>query len=92
MVLYPGARVNTLIFFFPFVRVVSLPALVLIGFWIVIQLVSGIEALGIAEAGGVAYWAHIGGFAAGLLLALPFRGQGRSRRRAHIRQFPGGDS
>lgn len=80
MILYPGARVNTLLLFFPFIRIVALPAIVLIGFWIVLQLVSGLGTLGITETGGVAYWAHIGGFAAGLVLALPFRGLGRRRR------------
>jgi membrane associated rhomboid family serine protease len=54
--------------------VIPLPALVVIGFWIVLQLVSGIGTISsTAETGGVAYMAHIGGFFAGMLLAFIFR-------------------
>ena len=47
-------------------RVIQVPALIMIGFWIVLQLFSGFASLGAADTGGVAYMAHIGGFAAGL--------------------------
>ena len=47
-------------------RVIQVPALIMIGFWIVLQLFSGFGSLGAADTGGVAYMAHIGGFAAGL--------------------------
>jgi membrane associated rhomboid family serine protease len=54
--------------------VIPLPALVVIGFWIVLQLVSGIGTISsTAETGGVAYMAHIGGFFAGMLLTFIFR-------------------
>lgn len=62
-------------------RVVQVPALIMIGFWIVLQLFSGIGSLG-ADTGGVAYMAHIGGFAAGLVLAFLFRGNTTQRRLA----------
>ncbi|MCX6023125.1 MAG: rhomboid family intramembrane serine protease, partial [Chloroflexi bacterium] len=74
LVFYPQARVNTVILFgLPFIS--ALPALIVIGFWIVIQLVSGFS----GTSDGTAYWAHIGGFFAGLALAWPLRGKVRQR-------------
>ncbi len=70
---YPHARVKTLILLVPFITVTSVSALFLIGFWILIQVVSGLAELGAASSGGVAYFAHIGGFFVGLLLANSFR-------------------
>jgi membrane associated rhomboid family serine protease len=63
-------------------RVIQVPALMMIGFWIVLQLISGFGSLGAADTGGVAYMAHIGGFAAGLVLAFLFRGNTLQRRLA----------
>jgi membrane associated rhomboid family serine protease len=68
--------VHTLIFLGFFVTVVKIPALIVIGFWIFIQFVNGLVSSGIAREGGVAWFAHIGGFLAGLLtikLWLPRR-------------------
>ena len=50
---------------------IAIPAVFMLGYWFVVQLVSGLPAL--AQSGGVAFWAHIGGFAAGLALVLLFR-------------------
>src|SRR6266704_4438771 len=69
LVLFPTARVLTLIFVFVFARVVPIPALIVLGFWFLLQLLSAGE----ITAGGVAWFAHIGGFAAGLGLIVPFR-------------------
>ena len=70
LVLYPASRVRTLIPLGFFVRIALLPASVVLGLWFVIQLVQGfLAARGGADAGGVAVWAHVGGFAAGALLA-----------------------
>ena len=66
--LFPTRRVTVLIFWF----ITHVPAIVVLGLWIVLQIVSGIGALGEAAAGGVAYSAHIGGFIAGLLLIRMF--------------------
>jgi membrane associated rhomboid family serine protease len=55
----------------------TVPSYVMIGLWIVTQLISGFGALGNAQSGGVAYWAHIGGFAAGLVLTFLLRGVAR---------------
>jgi len=71
LLLYPKVRVHTLIFLVFYIRVLLLPAWVLLAQWFVIQLVSGAGTLG-AEGGGVAFWAHIGGFVAGLALIKLF--------------------
>jgi membrane associated rhomboid family serine protease len=78
MVLYPGARVLTVIPLGFFTRFIWIPAVFVLGFWFVIQFLNGLPALG-AQGGGVAWFAHIGGFVAGLLLVMPFAG-GRRRR------------
>lgn len=86
LVLFPHGRVRVLVFLGFFVTVVALPALIVIGFWILLQFFSGIATLGPetrqAE-GGVAYFAHIGGFLAGLALVYLFRD---SRALARIRR------
>ena len=71
LVLFPKNRVHAIFFF----RVVAVPAVLAIGLWIVFQFVNGFGAIAAAEqTGGVAYGAHIGGFAAGVVLALVLRG------------------
>ncbi len=72
LVLYPKVRVHTFIFLFFYIRVLPLPAWVLLAEWIVIQVVSGVGSFG-AEGGGVAFWAHIGGFVAGIVLVKLFQ-------------------
>jgi membrane associated rhomboid family serine protease len=76
LLLFPKAEVETLVFLGYFVRLVRLPTLVVLGSWIVLQLFSGVMSLGMQAAGGVAWFAHVGGFAAGILLVSLF-----SRRR-----------
>ena len=69
LVLYPQARVVTLVPIFYYIRIVELPALVYLGFWFIAQLFNGVFALTAADvfsSGGVAWWAHIGGFVFGL--------------------------
>ncbi len=70
-VLYPKARVTVLFGFF----LVPVPALVLIGFWFVLQLLTGFATVGTAEGAseGVAIWAHVGGFVTGLVIVLLMR-------------------
>ena len=67
IVAFPRARVYTLLPFFPFFQVVPLPAFLVLGLWFLFQFVLGLGALGAAGPGVVAFWAHIGGFAAGCL-------------------------
>ena len=76
-ILFPHASVLTLVIFGFFWRLVSIPALVVLGFWMVVQILNGIGAFG--TAGGVAWFAHIGGFAAGMGLLLAMR-RGRPAR------------
>jgi membrane associated rhomboid family serine protease len=77
ILLFPKAQVRVLLMG---IRIIPLPALVVIGFWIVLQFFSGVgSVLGMAEDGSVAYMAHVGGFIAGLLLALILRSTGRAR-------------
>jgi membrane associated rhomboid family serine protease len=73
LVLYPHARVWTLIIFGFFWRIVPIPALVVLGFWIVVQALNGILTFGSGEPGGVAFLAHVGGFVAGMGLVRVFR-------------------
>jgi len=68
IMLYPRARVWTLIFLGFFIKMMYLPAGVILGFWILIQFINGSMMMGRQDAGGVAFWAHIGGFIAGILL------------------------
>ena len=70
MVLYPRSRVLTLLVLGFFVRLSYLPAIIVLGLWGILQLFQGLLALGGPTGmGGIAFWAHIGGFAFGLLLA-----------------------
>jgi membrane associated rhomboid family serine protease len=74
LVLYPAARVLTLVFFVFFVRVVPFPAVIVLGVWFLIQVINaGQPVPGRIAAGGVAWMAHIGGFVAGMALVLVFR-------------------
>jgi membrane associated rhomboid family serine protease len=71
LVLYPRARVITLVPVFYFLRIVELPALFYLGFWFLSQLLNGLFALtdaAVFQSGGVAWWAHIGGFVFGLAI------------------------
>lgn len=79
MLCYPRARVTTLIFIFFFIRIVRIPAIILLGLWIVLQIISGMTELS-ARAGGIAWFAHIGGFASGLVLLLAMRPRAGSRK------------
>jgi len=78
LLLFPHARVSTLIIFGFFWRFVSVPAVVVLGFWIVVQILNGLGSFG--EAGGVAWFAHIGGFFLGMALLIVLRPRTISRR------------
>jgi len=64
MVLFPRERILTLVFIF----VVPIPAVFILGYWFLLQFLAGIDALGTSAKGGVAVWAHVGGFLLGVLL------------------------
>ncbi|MEO5966033.1 MAG: rhomboid family intramembrane serine protease [Candidatus Limnocylindrales bacterium] len=82
-VLFPGARIQSLVFLGFFYQLIAVPAIIVLGFWFVLQIVDGIGSLGVATGldGGVAFFAHIGGFVAGAVFALPFRLRDRRRDR-----------
>ena len=67
LLLFPYARIHTIIFLGFFVQTIRIPALIVIGFWAIIQFVSGLTAQGLQGHGGIAWFAHVGGFIAGLL-------------------------
>lgn len=69
LLLFPRARVDILVIFLVFFRVFSVPAWAMLGLWFAIQVFSGVGM--VSAGGGVAYWAHVGGFAAGLILTVP---------------------
>ena len=75
VVLFPRARIQSLVFLVFFYELIAVPSVVVLGFWFALQLIDGFASLGLtAEAsGGIAFWAHVGGFLAGLALALPLR-------------------
>jgi rhomboid family protein len=86
LLLSPTARISTLVFLGFFITIVELPALIVIGMFIVLQILEGVAELrvaGHAAAQQVAYFAHIFGFAAGLLLLVFFR-RGEGERRARF--------
>ena len=69
MVLFPYSRIKTILLLFFFVSITEIPAMVYIFYWFIIQLFSGIASLPISFAtGGIAFWAHVGGFVTGLIL------------------------
>ncbi|BCO10508.1 hypothetical protein GF1_28840 [Desulfolithobacter dissulfuricans] len=79
--LYPHARVHTLVFLGFFITTFEVPAIAMLGYWFLIQLLGGLPALA-AAGGGVAFWAHIGGFLAGLFLVGSFVNPQYYRQRA----------
>ena len=71
ILLYPRAQVLTLVFIFP----LPVPAVIFLGLWYVMQFLAGISTIGVKVTGGVAVWAHVGGFLLGVLLTLLARRQ-----------------
>jgi len=77
MFLFPRARIRTLLILVIFVQVVRVPAIILLGYWILIQVLSGITEFGSQTTGGIAWFAHVGGFVSGFILILMMRKRGR---------------
>ena len=87
--LYPRARVVTLIFIIIFFTVIELPALLVLGLWFLLQLLPAVQRAGRpAGAGGVAYFAHIGGFVFGLLADQAVREQTCTRTTTSAHRIP----
>lgn len=85
VVSYPTARVLTLIPIFIFIQIIEIPALIVLGFWFIMQFFNGAAALAAsaANAGGVAWWAHVGGFLIGMILVGIFPRKDRYRYEYH---------
>ncbi len=76
LLLYPRARIRTLVFMFYLVTIIAVPAFYYLGFWFLYQLLMGVVSLtGVAS--GVAFWAHIGGFVAGVVVIKVLGGKAR---------------
>jgi membrane associated rhomboid family serine protease len=87
MIFFPRARVVTLVPLFVLGWFVNIPALVFVAIWFLIQFFSGVLALGATASGGVAYWAHVGGFISGLLLVWIFAGRSRNQPRSYPDEY-----
>lgn len=77
--LFPAARVVTLVPIFFFISLIEVPAIIFLGFWFISQLFSGLASIGI-QSGGVAWWAHVGGFLVGLVVSPFFLHRPRPRQ------------
>ena len=81
LVLYPRARVLSLVFLGFFYQLLHVPAVIVLGLWFVLQLIDGVASLGVTSTnGGVALFEHIGGFIAGVIVGFLIRTVGTSRR------------
>ena len=77
--LFPYARVLTLVPIFIFLQFIELPAYIFLGLWFLLQFLSGTASGGVGGAGGIAWWAHVGGFVAGAAVVF-VRGGGKPKR------------
>jgi len=75
IVLFPRAKVTTLIPALLLFFTVKIPAYLMLGYWFLLQFFSGVASLGMTDQGGVAWWAHVGGFILGALLVVEARGK-----------------
>lgn len=71
-VLYPRVGVHVLVFLGFFIQRIVLPAWLMLGYWFLLQIVGGMPSIG-GSGGGVAFWAHIGGFSSGIVLVFFFK-------------------
>jgi membrane associated rhomboid family serine protease len=70
LIYYPKARVHVLLFLVVFIKVVRIPAVVVLGIWMLVQVLNGMGSLAGADSGNVAWFAHIGGFVSGIVLGF----------------------
>jgi membrane associated rhomboid family serine protease len=84
LILYPGARVLSLIPIFVFFWLVRVPAAIFLFVWFIFQTFGGVATVGQQVGGGVAYWAHIGGFLAGVGIGVLFRISEQAVARRHL--------
>ncbi|HYH92963.1 MAG TPA: rhomboid family intramembrane serine protease, partial [Candidatus Saccharimonadales bacterium] len=82
VVLFPRARITSLVFLGFFYQLIDVPAIIVLAFWFVLQIIDGLASLGVTDlTGGVAFFAHIGGFVFGAAVGLLAKGwAGRAGR------------
>jgi hypothetical protein len=80
LVLFPASRIVTLIPLGYFSRLTTAPAFVFLGLWFILQLFEGVMSFGGADVGGVAFWAHVGGFVAGMVMVKLMPTEARRER------------
>ena len=88
LVKFPRARIVTLIPILFFFTTMEIPAVLILAYWFVLQFFSGVGQIGyshVSDGGGVAFWAHIGGFLAGMALVSIMATRERYRRRGDLR-------
>jgi membrane associated rhomboid family serine protease len=83
IVLFPRVRVHLLLVLGFYVTTVAVPAAFMLGYWFLLQLLGGAADVGGSPGGGTAFWAHVGGFAAGAFLVFPFRNPALLERHPH---------
>ncbi len=84
LLMFPKARVDIFLFFIVFVRILPVPSFIVLGVWMALQVFNGLGSD--LNGGGTAYWAHVGGFVAGFVMAIPLwlrRGATRYWDRTH---------
>ncbi len=88
---FPKARVLTLVFIFIFITTIEIPAYFFLAFWFLLQFLSGTMSIAarVGDAGGVAWWAHVGGFVLGVILIRRMRRHNRSRQQHYAVRFEG---
>ena len=82
MFLFPRARINTLFIVFVFIKIIKDPAIIMLGYWILIQILSGFAEYEAKTGGGIAWFAHVGGFISGLILIVVMK----KRRGGHYQR------
>jgi membrane associated rhomboid family serine protease len=81
LLLFPKARVRTLLILGIFIQIVRIPAIIVLGYWMLIQVLSGFAEFGSRTVSSIAWFAHIGGFIAGSLLIIVMKGSSRRRQK-----------
>lgn len=79
LLLYPKAKVDTIIMMGIYMRKISLPAFFMLGYWFFTQVFSWVGTIGQASTGWVAFWAHVWGFVAGVIFVIPYKFMNKKR-------------
>lgn len=69
LLMFPKARIDIFVFLIIFIRIIPVPAFIVLGLWMALQVLNGLGSD--VNGGGTAYWAHVGGFIAGFILTIP---------------------